>query len=201
MTWSLVEITREFAAVVPDVDRTAEHDRWDPGIGPFEEENQLEMILGAVADRGAVPDGIESEVPYPESGQRCDLVVDAGDHELPIEAKLLRFRLDNGNIDPNMYASVFSPFPERSSSSLLTDAKKLAGSDFDLPAGLLGIYYERETEPYEQLEASRVAEKLRQDIEFWYGFDVEVTAISEFDGLRHPHHERGAIITWELADA
>ena len=105
---TLQDLTREFASVIPDVDSTAEHERWDPGIGPFEEERQLEMILAALAADGTVPSHIEREVTYPNSGRRCDLVVDVDDQELPIEAKLLRFRLDNGNIDPNMYKSIFS---------------------------------------------------------------------------------------------
>lgn len=200
MRWTLDTVAREFARVVPEVDKNAYHDRWDPGIGPFEEENQLQMILGALAEENPMPAGIESEVSYPDSGKRCDLRVDTGDRKLPIEAKLLRFRRDNGSIDPNMYASVFSPFPERSSSSLLTDVEKLVESGFDLPCGLLGIYYERESEPYEQLRAERIAEKFQHDVEFWYDVDSTVNAIETFDGLQHPHHQHGAIITWDVSE-
>ncbi|SEP17343.1 hypothetical protein SAMN04487948_11863 [Halogranum amylolyticum] len=99
-----------------------------------------------------------------------------------------------------MYKSVFSPFPERSSSSLLTDAQKLVESDFDAPYGLFGLYYEKQDEKYGQLRADRIAEKFRTDVEFWYDFDIETVAIEPFEGLRHPHHQHGAVITWLLTD-
>lgn len=195
---SLREVAKDFASVIPDVDEEATHERWKPGIGPFEEERQLEMILDILATNGPVPGHIRREVSYPESGRRCDLVVRDGNIEIPIEAKLLRFRLDNGNIDPNMYKSVFSPFPERSSSSLLTDAQKLKESDFTSSCGLLGIYYEKENEEYEQLRADQIAEKFKIDVEYWFDVDIETVAVEQFEGLRHPHHQKGAVISWML---
>lgn len=195
-TETLRDLARDFADVIPEVDATAEHERWDPGLGPFEEERQLEMVLAALSDDGVVPARMQREVGYPNSGRRCDLVIDTDDHEFPIEAKLLRFRLDNGNIDPNMYKSIFSPFPERSSSSLLTDARKLTQSEFDSPCGLLGLYYEKQNEEYEQLRAERIASKFEYDVEFWYDIDIDTVAIEKFDGLQHPHHQKGAVIGW-----
>ena len=193
---TLRNLVFDFADVIPRIDATAEHERWDPGLGPFEEERQLEKILAALADDGPVPSQVKREVTYPDSGRRCDLVIDADSQELPVEAKLLRFRLDNGNIDPNMYKSIFSPFPERSSSSLLTDARKLTESAFGSPCGLLGLYYEKEDEEYEQLRAERVAEKFELDVEYWYDIDIDTVAIEKFDGLQHPHHQKGAVIGW-----
>lgn len=191
---------REFATAIPSVDAHAEHSRWKAGIGPFEEPKQIEMILRELAADGDVPDWVRTEVPYPKSGKRCDLVVERSGLSIPIEAKLLRFRLDNGHIDPNMYKSVFSPFPEQGSGSLLTDARKLVDSGFETPCGLLGLYYERDDEPYRQLTADRIAEKFGLDIEYWYGLDVETAAVERFEGLRHPHHQHGAVISWELTD-
>lgn len=190
-TKTLRRLAADVAEVIPAVDATAVHDRWDPGIGPFEEERKLEMILAELAERGTVPDHVETEAPYPTSQRRCDLVVEPSEQRLPVEAKLLRFRRDNGNIDPNMYKSVFSPFPERSSSSLLTDARKLVDSELDGPYGLLGLYYERDEEPYDELRADRIAEKFAMDGAYWYDFDVELAAVERFDGLRHPHHQHG----------
>lgn len=199
MTYSrepLTSVTRDFAEVIPIVDATAEHNRWKPGIGPFEEEKQLEMILQEIADDRPRPTHIQSEVQYPGSRRQCDLIVDDEEDVIPVEAKLLRFRLDNGNIDPNMYKSVFSPFPERSSSSLLTDTRKLTESGFDAPYGLLGLYYEKEGEEYEELTAENIAEKFEMDVGYWYDIPIETVSIAHFDGLRHPHHQRGAVITW-----
>ncbi|WP_136688740.1 transcriptional regulator [Halorhabdus amylolytica] len=193
----LQRVARHFADVIPQADADAQHSRWKAGIGPFEEENQIEMILDELeADRAG---DIQTEVPYPGSQQRCDLLVETDGVRLPIEAKLLRFRLDNGNIDPNMYKSVFSPFPERSLSSMLTDARKLVDSGFDQPTGLLGLYYEKNNEEYEQLRAETIAEKFQRDVSYWYDIDVEIAAIEPFDGLQHPHHQHGAVIIWLLS--
>jgi hypothetical protein len=187
---------RGIASVIPAVDGEADHERWDAGIGPFEEDRQVEMIVNRLADRGIGPSYIETEVRYPGSGRQCDLSIGNRDFQMPIEAKLLRFRRDNGNIDPNMYKSVFSPFPERSSSSLLTDAVKLTESAFDPPYGLLGLYYQKDSEEYEQLTADLLAEKFERDIEFWYEMAIDTIEIARFDGLRHPYHQHGAVIAW-----
>jgi len=194
----LQRVAHDFADAIPQADDDAQHSRWKAGIGPFEEENQIKMILDELpADRAGE---IETEVPYPGNQQRCDLVVKADGVSLPTEAKLLRFRLDNGNIDPNMYKSVFSPFPERSSSSMLTDARKLVESGFDQPTGLLGLYYEKNDEEYEQLQAESIAEKFQRDVSYWYDIDIETVAIEPFDDLQHPHHQHGAVITWLLSE-
>jgi len=195
----LVQIANAFATVIPRVDANAEHDRWKPGIGPFEEENQIEMILDALEDH-QLRESIETEVSYLEGSRRCDLVLETEGYRLPIEAKLLRFRYDNGNIDPNSFARIFTPFPERSSSSLLTDTKKLYESEFGPSGGVLGLYYEKIDEEYEQMTAEAVAEKFCMDVDHWYDFQVETRNIAYFDGLQHPVHQQGAVITWEIVD-
>lgn len=186
------------AAAVPEVDSRAEHDRWKPGIGPFEEENQLEMLVNATGDQ--FPHSVATEQPYLSDDLRCDLLIESEEIDIPIEAKLLRFRYDNGNINPANFTKVFSPFPERTSASLLTDAKKLYEADFQPSGGLLGLYYEKVDEPYEEMDADAIAEKFRRDVDYWYDFEVEVTNVARFEGLRHPHHERGAIIAWRILD-
>ena len=197
VTDPLVELATAFASAIPDVDSVAEHDRWKPGIGPFEEENQIEMILDALEGH-PLRRTIETEVPYLNGNQRCDLVLNYDEKVLPVEAKLLRFRYDNGNIDPNSFARIFTPFPERSSSSLLTDTKKLYESEFGSSGGVLGLYYEKIDEEYEQMTAEAVAEKFCMDVDHWYDFQVETSNIAYFDGLQHPVHQQGAVITWEI---
>ena len=198
---ALERVADAFASAIPDVDATAEHDRWNPGIGPFEEENQLEMILEALESRNQpLGDALETEVDYRDGSRRCDLVLEleGGASRLPIEAKLIRFRYDNGNIDPNSFARIFTPFPERSSSSLVTDTKKLHESGFDSNGGVLGLYYVPIDEEYEQMTASTIAEKFCRDVDYWYDFRVETRAIAPFDGLRHPVFQRGAVVAWEI---
>ncbi|WP_433632959.1 transcriptional regulator [Halomicrococcus sp. NG-SE-24] len=193
-------MAQAFADAIPTVDETANHSRWKPGIGPFEEENQIEKTRTELEKQAAVEETIKYEEPYPDSSRRVDLLLENDGDQLPIEAKLIRFRRDNGNIDPNMHKSVFSPFPERSSSSMLTDCQKLAESGFDFPCGVLGLYYERNEEEYEELRAKRIAEKFTLDVEYWYDIPIETVCIESFSGLRHPHHQHGAVIAWKLTE-
>ncbi len=195
-TDALAAVTDAMADTVPRVDANLEHDRWQPGIGPFEEPRQLAALVDALPENEGYR--VEREVPYPDANERCDLAVHAGGVRVPVEAKLLRFRLDNGDIDPNRYAAVFSPFPEGDSASLLTDARALHRATFDLSGGLLGLYYEPSEEPSDAMDVGSLAEKLVRDAAFWFDLDLRVCRVAEFDGLRHPHHEQGAVVTWEL---
>jgi len=194
----LEQLAEDFASVIPAIDAEVDHDRWQAGIGPFEEENQVEMLRDAV--KADTSYSIETETPYLDGGQRVDLFIESEETKIPVEAKLLRFRYDNGNIDPNSFAKVFSPFPERTTSTLLTDAQKLYEAVFEEHGGLLGLYYEPVNESYERMSPEAVAEKFALDVEYWYDFEVETRNVAHFDGLRHPVHQQGAIITWEIVD-
>lgn len=198
LSFLLEQLADDLAEVVPTVDTEAEHDRWQAGIGPFEEDRQVEMLREAV--EGDTSYSIETEAPYLDGGQRVDLFIESEEIAIPVEAKLLRFRYDNGNIDPNSFAKVFSPFPERTTSTLLTDARKLHDAGFEENGGLLGLYYEPVDESYERMSPEVVAEKFTLDINYWYDFEVETRNVAHFDGLRHPVHQQGAIITWEIVD-
>jgi hypothetical protein len=189
-------LTADFASVVPAVDAEAEHDRWQAGIGPFEEDRQVKMLRDAVEDNTSY--SIQTEMPYFDGEQRVDLFIESEKTAIPVEVKLLRFRYDNGNIDPNSFAKVFSPFPERTTSTLLTDTQKLYEAGFDENGGLLGLYYEPEDESYERMSPKAVAEKFALDVDYWYDFGVETRNVAHFDGLRHPVHQQGAVITWEI---
>jgi hypothetical protein len=195
----LEQLADDFASVIPSIDVEAEHDRWQAGIGPFEEENQIEMLREEID--GETSYSIKTEVPYLDGGQRVDLFIESEETAIPVEAKLLRFRYDNGNIDPNSFAKVFSPFPERTTSTLLTDAQKLYEAGFEEHGGLLGLYYEPVDESYERMSPEAVAEKFALDVDYWHDFEVETRAVSLFDGLRHPVHQQGAVITWEIRDS
>lgn len=194
----LTRLAEDFASEIPEVDANAEHDRWKPGLGPFEEENQIDRITSALS--GDLPYTLDTEVPYLDGGQLCDLVLETDDLRIPIEAKLLRFRYDNGNIDPNSFARVFTPFPEETSASLLTDSRKLHRANFGHRGGLLGLYYEEVEETYDKMSAEAIAEKFEIDVGYWYDFEVETRKVAHFEGLRHPVHQRGAVITWEIVE-
>ena len=194
----LAQLGEDVASAVPEVDSTVEHDRWQAGIGPFEEDRQVEMLRSAVEDNTSY--SIETEAPYLDGGQRVDLFIESEETSIPVEAKLLRFRYDNGNIDPNSFAKVFSPFPERTTSTLLTDAQKLYEAGFEKSGGLLGLYYEPVDESYERMSPETIAEKFALDVNYWYDFEVETRKVAHFEGLRHPVHQQGAVITWEILE-
>jgi hypothetical protein len=192
----LERLAENLASAIPPIDAEAEHDRWQAGIGPFEEDRQVEMLRDAL--EGDTSYSIETEAPYLDGGQRVDLFIESEDAQIPVEAKLLRFRYDNGNIDPNSFAKVFSPFPERTTSTLLTDAQKLHEAGFEESGGLLGFYYEPVDESYERMSPEAVAEKFALDVDYWYDFEVETRNVAHFEGLRHPVHQQGAVISWEI---
>ena len=194
----LISLANDFTSVVPTVSAEVEHDRWQAGLGPFEEERQVKMLREAIEDDTSY--SIETEAPYLDGGQRVDLFIESEETAIPVEAKLLRFRYDNGNIDPNSFAKVFSPFPERTTSTLLTDAQKLYEAGFEEHGGLLGLYYEPEDESYERMTPEAIAEKFALDVDYWYDFEVETRNVAHFDGLRHPVHQQGAVITWEIIE-
>jgi hypothetical protein len=50
-TRSVLEVLADgFAGVVPEADAAAVHERWKPGLGPFEEERQLELLFDTFRD-------------------------------------------------------------------------------------------------------------------------------------------------------
>jgi hypothetical protein len=186
----------DVADVIPKLDTTAEHHRWQPGIGAYDEEEQVRRIAERLGQQSTYYEVTETEVLYPNSGQRCDILLGSDGSQIPVEAKLLRFYRDNGDIEPAAYTTVYSPF----SNSLVADAKKLAESDFETGGGLLGLYYEPADGPFPLMDATKLAEKVTRDVEYWYNLPLKTRTIAEFTGLRHPVHQQGAVITWELTE-
>lgn len=186
----------DVADVIPKLDTTAEHHRWQPGIGAFDEEEQVRRIAERLGQQSTYYEVTETEVLYPNSGQRCDILLGSDGSQIPVEAKLLRFYRDNGDIEPAAYTTVYSPF----SNSLVADAKKLAESGFETGGGLLGLYYEPADGPFPLMDATKLAEKVTRDVEYWYNLPLKTRTIAAFTGLRHPVHQQGAVITWELTE-
>jgi hypothetical protein len=194
----LSQFTHDIAAVVPAVD-TETQGQYGEGLGSESEERQLKLILEALQDRDGFYSSADREVAYPSQTATCDIVLGDG---TPIEAKLLRYWRANGDPEPNWYKHVFSPF---NSNTLLTDANRLHESEFQKPGGLLGLFYKRASddpvsveELPEKFQASELAEKMVQDINYWYEFEVEVCEVAPFSGLQHEVHQQGAVITWTI---
>jgi len=133
---SLEQFTRDITSVLSVVDSETTGQYGD-GVGSEGEERQLDLLVDALRETDDRYHDLEREFPYPESTERCDLVLPDG---TPIEAKLIRYWRANGDPEPTMYGHVFSPFHRN---TLLTDVEKLHESKFDGPTALLGLFYER----------------------------------------------------------
>ena len=198
MVDGLSDLTEDIAEVIPDVDsRTG--GQYGDGIGSENEERQIELLLDELREQDSRYQEVRREVPYPESAERCDLMLPDG---TPVEAKLIRYWRANGDPEPNMYKHVFSPFHKN---TLLTDAHSLTDSDIGDRGGLLGIFYKRADDDPENVEAlpkrytaEDIADKIAKDITHWYDTDVDICRIAHFTGLQHTIHEQGAVISWSV---
>jgi len=195
---SLEGFTEDVAGAVPPVDGETTGQYGD-GLGSEDEERQLELLLGHLREADDRYETVDREVPYPDGGGRCDLVLPDG---TPVEAKLIRYWRANGDPEPTVYGHVFSPFHRN---TLLTDAGRLHASAFGGRSGLLGLFYARGDEDPETVESlperytpADIAEKVVRDIDHWYDAGASVCRIAEFDGLRHAVHGQGAAISWVL---
>lgn len=195
----LTSLAESFAELIGEVDQQIDERRdYGLGIGPHREQDQLAALLERVETENTPITHLETEVPYPGRNDRCNLVVSTDTARIPIEAKLLRFRRANGTDEPEGYAKVFSPV--KPSGSLVMDTEDLRTSGFSSAGGLLGIHYSAGTEDT-PASPTRFAEKVAQDVSFWYGFEITPVAIEPFDGLQHEVHDSGAIITWALPES
>lgn len=194
---SLTRLATDIAAVIAAVDAETTGQYGD-GIGSEDEERQVELLLEALKEHDSWYESVSREVPYPTSGERCDLQLP---DETAVEVKLLRYWRANGDPEHYMPKQVFSPFHEN---TLLSDAHRLSVSGFEGPSGLLGLFYKRSDEDPvttvhpEGFTAENLAEKLRRDIEYWYECTATVECVARFSGLQHPVQSQGAAITWQI---
>lgn len=188
----LEQCVEDMAKAIEIKDSEVSHEKFQDGIGPFEEERQLDFLVEELRSMGY--EGIKQEIKYPSSSKKVDLIWKR--HQ--IEAKLLRLRGDNGRLSQYMFRKIFSPFK---SNSLMGDAEKLLESDLNGQKALLGIYYEREDEPQDKLNFENISEKIKNDLEFWHDITVEEEYTASFEGLQHPVHERGEVAVWKLSQS
>jgi len=195
---TLQQFADDLADVLPAVDAETTG-QYGAGLGSEDEADQLTALLEALRATNRGYEAVEREVPYPDREASCDLLLQDG---LPVEAKLLRYWRANGDPEPHMYTHVFSPF---TSNTLLTDARRLAEASWTDTSGLLGLFYSRsdddpESVPElpERFTPTDLAEKVVQDIDYWYDIEAEVAQIAEVDGLQHSVHRSGAVITWVI---
>lgn len=194
---SLTRLATDIASVISDVDAQTTG-QYKDGIGSEDEERQVELLVDSLKEHDPWYQAVSQEVPYPTTGERCDLQLPDG---TPVEVKLIRYWRANGDPEDYMPKQVLSPFHKN---TLLTDAQRLSVSKFEESGGLLGLFYKRADEDPittahpERFTAEDLAEKLRQDIEYWYDCTATVECVARFSGLQHPVQSQGAAITWGI---
>jgi hypothetical protein len=138
-------------------------------------------------------------VQYP-SGRAADVVIQAGDETVFIEAKLFRFQKANSTPSKNGFAKVFSPYQDSAGQSFIHDVKKIAESDIRATRSLLGIYYRPNQGSGTEITSEHIAEKFASDVDHWTDHSLSIDTIATFSGLQHPVHSRGGILTWQVKD-
>jgi hypothetical protein len=200
----LKSLTSGCAEVISEVGRTVgENKDYGPGIGPHDEDDQVDALVDAVTADGSFPGSCytvkdtPSKTHYP-GGQAADLVLEADGTSIFCEAKLFRFQRANGNPSPEAYAKVFSPYQDHSPRSFIHDITKLADSELDTHKAFLGIYYQPVSGAGTDISGEAIAEKFTIDVDQWTNHSIEIVSVAPFDGLQHDVYQRGAILTWLL---
>jgi hypothetical protein len=120
-------LAQAFTDVIDEVDAAIGENRtYGAGIGPHDEDDQIDALVQAVRDEGlfdgtiATAKGDTAGVRYP-GGQAADLYLEADGQAEYCEAKLFRFQKANGNPTPRSSARSSTPFrtgtPGRSSTT------------------------------------------------------------------------------------
>jgi hypothetical protein len=161
---------------------------YQAGIGPYPENNAMELVVNELRESAAAACG--QFIPYPGAvRQKCDLWL--GDPpEWVVEVKMGRFRGDNGKPDDTGIKDLISPF--RADRSALIDGVKLAESQFSARKAVLVYGFDDRERPLQ--DAIEVLDLLLRR-------RVRVRSRSEapLRGLRHPVFSCGRVIAWEIA--
>jgi hypothetical protein len=199
-------LAESFTNVIHRVDETIGENRsYGAGIGPHDEDDQIDALVTEVQSQNIFDGSIytaksdHSGVKYP-GGRSADLVIETADKTVYCEAKLLRFQKANGNPSSQGFSKVFNPFQDRNPRSFLHDVIKLADSDIRATKAFLGIYYRPVNGAGMEITSKEIAEKFAAEVDKWTDHTINIGTIARFSGLRHDVHQRGAVITWRLAD-
>lgn len=200
------EAAELFSEVIQDVDEEiGENKTYGAGIGAHDEDDQIDALVNEVQRQGLFDGTIytakanSAEVQYP-GGQAADLVIDSQDTREYCEAKLFRFQKANENPSSRGFSKVFNQYQDRNPRSFIHDVSKLAESDIRATKTFLGIYYRPINGAGTEITSEEIAEKFVLEVDRWTNHMVDVDTVAHFSGLQHDVHQRGAIITWKLAD-
>jgi hypothetical protein len=160
-----------------------------PGIGPLPEKDAVELVVQAMKkDVPAEYRFLRTQVPYPGSRQKCDLVLEDSPG-WAIEVKMARFRGDNDKPDDTSVKDILSPY-ERDRSAL-TDCLKLASSMFSRQMAILIYGFDDPDRPLTTIiEAFEVLARTRVRL----GTRNSAT----LNRLIHPVFRSGGVFGWEI---
>ena len=133
----------------------------------------------------------QTEVPYTSSNGRCDLCLGrSSEWDWAIEAKAVRALRNNGSLEPNQFKQLLSPYPEHQGA--VTDATKVLSFSASSYRAVLLWAFDYPKYP---------VEPLLDVYRFMLDQRVNVLEFAEasFDGLVHPHHKRGQVLAWSVA--
>ena len=164
----LQRLSDQFANVIAEVDRTiGENRNYGAGIGPHDEDDQIDALVSAVQQHGSFPGRLftvknhPSKTRYP-GGQAADLVIEADETTVFAEVKLFRFQRANGNPSVEGFSKVFNPYQDHSPRSFIHDVDKLADSELATQKGFIGIYYRPNSGAGTEITGSEIAERFAQ---------------------------------------
>lgn len=119
------KLAERFIKMIHEVDQEIGENRtYGAGIGPHDEDDQIDALVEAVRQRGlfdgqiATAKGDASEVRYP-GGQSADIYLEADGQGELFEVKLFRFQKASGNPYAREFSKVFNPFQDRNPQSFV----------------------------------------------------------------------------------
>jgi hypothetical protein len=122
---------------------------YQPGIGPHPEDAAVKLVLEKMQLlHPGVYDKAHTQVPYPNSRQKCDLVLGAPP-EWRVEVKMARVYGDNNRPDDTGVKDILSPFTV--DRSALADCLKLAALGVDARRAVLIYGFDAPQRPVAEL--------------------------------------------------
>jgi hypothetical protein len=192
---NLKTILADFAEALRHVDaRRPQHTTkkgraYQPGIGPHPEDVAVKLIVDEMRlSQPEIYARAHLQVPYPNSKQKCDLVI-GEPAEWRIEVKMARVYGDNNQPDDTGVKDILSPFAV--DRSALGDCIKLLTLGQDARRVVLIYGFDAPQRPvgeliaaFEILARQRVllGERLQE----------------KFENLVHPVHKTGGVFAWEV---
>jgi hypothetical protein len=182
------EALRQVDAVGPQ-HTTTKGRTYQPGIGPHPEDAAVKMVLEKL--RLLYPgayDEAQAQVPYPESRQKCDVVIGAR-AEWRVEVKMARVYGDNNRPDDTGVKDILSPFAV--DRSALADCSKLVALGGDARRAVLIYGFDAPQRPVAELIAAFEI-LARQRVH------LSVRHEAKLQHLVHPVHRDGGVFAWEV---